>query len=152
VTATLDVNILLYAAQESSQFHERARRFLEHVAGGPAIFHLFWPVVIGYLRIATHPAVFDRPLSLERVIAGVDDLLDRPHLRVTGEAEDFWPVYRRVSDDVGARGNLVSDAHLVALMHQHGVSTIWSHDRDFRKFSGVRVKDPFEERYSAGFG
>jgi predicted nucleic acid-binding protein len=41
------------------------------------------------------------------------------------------------------RGNLVPDAHLVALMRQHGVSTIWSHDRDFLKFPGIKVQDPF---------
>ena len=44
------------------------------------------------------------------------------------------------------RGNLVPDAHLVALMRQHGVRTIWTHDRDFRKFNGIRVVDPFAQR------
>jgi hypothetical protein len=44
---------------------------------------------------------------------------------------------------VVARGNLVPDAHLVALMRQYGVSTIVSHDRDFRMFDGIRVHDPF---------
>ncbi len=34
------------------------------------------------------------------------------------------------------------DAHLVALMNQHGVSTIWTHDVDFRRFDGIRVYDP----------
>lgn len=28
-------------------------------------------------------------------------------------------------------------------MHQHGISTIWTHDRDFRKFDGITVRDPF---------
>lgn len=48
-----------------------------------------------------------------------------------------------MSSDAGARGNLVPDAHLVALMHQYGVRTIISHDRDFKKFDGIRVEDPF---------
>ena len=151
MTATLDVNILLYAANSSSERHERARRLLEHVAAGPAILHLFWPVLIGYVRIATHPAVFERPLGLEEALAGIDDLLDRPHVRASGEEDPFWPTFRRVAADVGSRGNLVSDAHLVALMGQHGVSTIWSHDRDFRKFTGITPKDPFDDRYTNGF-
>jgi toxin-antitoxin system PIN domain toxin len=151
VTAALDVNILLYAADRSSEHHERARRLLEHLAAGPAILHLFWPVLIGYVRIATHPAVFERPLKLEEALAGIDDLLDRPHVRVSGEEDRFWPNFRRVAAEVEARGNLVSDAHLVALMGQQGVSTIWSHDRDFRKFAGITPKDPFEDRYGSGF-
>jgi uncharacterized protein len=44
---------------------------------------------------------------------------------------------------VSPRGNLVPDTHLVALMHQHGVATIWSHDRDLRRFSAITVRDPF---------
>jgi uncharacterized protein len=151
VTATLDVNVLLYAADSSSERHERARALLEHVATGPAILHLFWPVLIGYVRIATHPAVFARPLGLEEALAGIDDLLDRSHVRVSAEDDPFWPTFRRVVADVKARGNLVSDAHVVALMGQHGVSTIWSHDRDFRKFRGIVLKDPFDDRYASGF-
>jgi uncharacterized protein len=151
VTATLDVNILLYAADSSSERHERARNLLQHLAAGPAILHLFWPVLVGYVRIATHAAVFERPLGLQDALAGIDDLLDRPHVRVSGEEDAFWPAFRRVAVDVEARGNLVSDAHLVALMGQHGVSTIWSHDRDFRKFTGITPKDPFDDRYASGF-
>ena len=42
------------------------------------------------------------------------------------------------------RGNLVPDAHLAALLIQNGVTTVWTHDRDFQKFPGIRVRDPFE--------
>jgi predicted nucleic acid-binding protein len=49
------------------------------------------------------------------------------------------------------RGNLVPDAHLVALMQQQGVATIWTADRDFRKFDGITVLDPFSDRYRDGF-
>lgn len=151
MTATLDVNILLYASDTASERHDRAQRFLDHVAAGPAIFHLFWPVLVGYVRIATHPAVFEQPLALAHALAGVEDLLARPHVRASREEDGFWSAFARVTGDVKARGNLVSDAHLVALMRQHGISTIWTHDRDFRKFSGISPKDPFDERYASGF-
>ncbi len=29
-------------------------------------------------------------------------------------------------------------------MLTHGVKTIWTHDRDFRRFRGIEVRDPFE--------
>jgi len=41
-------------------------------------------------------------------------------------------------------GNLVSDAHLVALMLENDVPTIWTRDRDFRRFQGIEERDPFE--------
>jgi hypothetical protein len=40
-------------------------------------------------------------------------------------------------------GNLVPDAHVVALMLEHDVGAIWTHDRDFRRFDGIEVRDPF---------
>jgi len=144
VSVTLDANVLLYASDEGSPFHERARRFLEGVAAGPGIVYLFWPTLMAYLRLATHPAVFDRPLPPDRAQANVESLVSLPHVQTPGEQERFWDVYRRVSDDVGARGNLVPDAHLASLMIQNGVRTMWTHDRDYRKFTGIEVRDPFE--------
>ncbi len=105
--------------------------------------YLFWPVVIAYLRIATHPAVFEHPLSAEAATGNIESLLALPHVRSPGEDDGFWETYRLVTAGVVVRGNLVPDAHLVALMRQHGVGTIWSHDRDFRKFEGITVLDPF---------
>jgi predicted nucleic acid-binding protein len=69
-----------------------------------------------------------------------------------GEIEGFWERYRHVTEGVHVRANLVPDAHLVALMHQHGVSTIWSRDRDLRKFDGITARDPFSDRFRDGFG
>ena len=58
---TIDANVLLYASDESSPVHARARAFVQRLADGPEIAYLFWPTVIAYLRIATPPAVFPRP-------------------------------------------------------------------------------------------
>ena len=65
------------------------------------------------------------------------------HIRAVGECDGFWPLYRRVADPMPVRGNLVTNAHIVTLMHQHGVREIWTNDRDFRKFDGIIVRDPF---------
>ena len=140
---TLDANVLLYASDESSPVHASARAFVQRLADGPEIAYLFCPTVIAYLRIATHPAVFARPLTAAEAIGNVEQLLARPHVRTTGEQERFWNRYREVSDDALPAGNLVPDAHLVTLMLENDVRTIWTRDRDFRRFPGVEVRDPF---------
>lgn len=144
MSAAVDANLLLYASDTASPFHGRARDQLESLARGPDLLYLFWPVVMTYLRVSTHPAVFDRPLSADTAARNVGTLLDRPHVRTPGEDEGFWDAYRTVSGALVVRGNLVPDAHLVTLMRQYGVGTIWSHDRDFRKFEAVTVRDPFD--------
>jgi toxin-antitoxin system PIN domain toxin len=143
MSSTVDVNVLLYASDEDSLFHHKALELLDGLAKGPDLLYLFWPIVMGYLRMSTHPAIFPRPLAPEVALHNVEQLVRLPHARAVGEAEDFWDVYRATTTDVVVRGNLVPDAHLVALMRQNGVGTLWTHDRDFRKFEHVRVRDPF---------
>ncbi len=144
MNVTVDANVLLYASDRSSPFHRRARDVVEDLARGPTIVYLFWPTIAAYLRIATHPAIFGAPLSPAEAYANVDALLSRPHVRAPGEGDDFWYRFREAAGNPPVGGNLVPDAHLVALMLEHGVRTILSHDRDLRRFDGIRVKDPFQ--------
>lgn len=140
---TLDANVLLYASDETSPRRQRARELLDDVAGGEELVYLFWPVLMAYLRIATHPAIFETPLAPTDAVANVEQLLSLPHVQTAGEGKRFWRSYRRLASDADARGNLVPDAHLAALMDENGVRTIWTHDRDFRRFPGIQVSDPF---------
>ncbi|GAA1403550.1 type II toxin-antitoxin system VapC family toxin [Pseudonocardia kongjuensis] len=109
---------------------------------GPGLVHAFWPVAMAYLRIATHPRIFTRPLDPATALANLEDLVSRPHIRTPGEGDGFWSAFRdTVAGDV-VRGNLVPDAHIAALMREHGVATIWTSDRDFRRFRDITVLDP----------
>jgi toxin-antitoxin system PIN domain toxin len=141
---TFDANILLYASDESSMYHPQARAFLEQVAGSDSLVYLFWPTAMAYLRIATHPAIFEKPLRTADAVANIDRLLALTNVQTVGEQDRFWASYRRVAEEADVRGNLVPDAHLVALMVENGVRTIWTRDRDYRRFPGIETRDPFE--------
>jgi toxin-antitoxin system PIN domain toxin len=97
---------------------------------------------MSYLRMATHPEIFARPLAQEDAARNLEALLAVPHCRVLSEEESFWDVYREVTRDVPTRGNLVPDARLAALLSQHGVVTLHTGDRDFTKFGFLDVRDP----------
>ena len=140
---SLDVNVLLYASDVASSHHAQANEFLARCASGDDLLCLAWPTVSSYLRIATHPAIFRRPLSHAEAGRNVGALLRLRHVRVLAEEEGFWDVYQEVTRDVPVRGNLVPDAHLAALLRQHGVRTLYTRDRDFLKFRFLDVRDPF---------
>ena len=143
MSAALDVNALLYASDEGSPFHRRARQFLAERAAGRDLLCLAWPTVMGYLRIATHPGIFVHPLSPAEAMANVDALVSLPHVRLLAEVEGFWEEYQDVVRGWPARGNQVPDAHLAALLRQHGVGTLYTSDADFRRFDFLRVVNPF---------
>jgi len=144
VSATIDANVLLYASDGQSPFRDRAVELIDEIALGPQIVYLFWPTVMAYLRLATHPSVFARPMSMEEARQNVSRLLDLPNVQTVGEQDRFWRRFGEVTDDSTPTGNLVPDAHIVALMLENGVRTIWTHDRDYRRFRGIEVSDPFE--------
>lgn len=139
----LDVNILLYASDTSSPYFEKAKSFIESCIIQREIFYLGWPTVMSYLRISTHPAIFDHPLSPDEAMGNIGTLMNLHHARFLSEEEGFWEVYRAITEQVPTRGNLVPDAHLAALLRHHGVKTLYTLDRDFLKFPFLNVRDPF---------
>ena len=140
---SLDANVLLYASDQSSDRHDRARRFVESCAAGPEILCLTWPTLMAYLRIATHPRIFAAPLNPDEALGNVAALVGLPHVRVVSEQDGFLDAYKHVGGDMPVRGNLVPDAHVAAILFQHGVRTLYTHERDFRRFDSLEVRDPF---------
>jgi toxin-antitoxin system PIN domain toxin len=143
VSYSIDVNLLLYASDRSSDRHAASRQFLERCAGRPDVLCLAWPTLMAYLRIATHPRIFDTPLTPDEALGNVAALLALPQVRAVSELEGFLGAYRHVSSNLPVRGNLVPDTQLAAILFQHGVRTLYSNDRDFRKFESLDLRDPF---------
>ncbi len=139
----LDANVLLYASNTASPEHMRARDFLSACARGTELLCLGWPTLMAYLRISTHPAIFPTPLSQGEAEGNIHALLQLPHVRVVSELDGFWEVYREVSATTRARGNLVPDAHLAAILKQNGIATLCTNDSDFRRFDFLELRNPF---------
>jgi uncharacterized protein len=119
-----------------------ARDLLYRLAGGPDLLYLFWPTIMGFLRISTHPAIFTSPQTPEQAASAITGLLQRPNVRAPAEQDGFWDIYRATADNQ-TRGNHVPDTHLAALMRQHGVNIIYTRDRDLRRYETVDARDPF---------
>ena len=142
MSVTVDTNILVYATDTGSDVGEAAQDLIERLARGPDLLYVFWPALMGFIRVATHPAINERPLTPVEAVDSVAALLARPHVRAPGESAGFLQIYETTAPKM-TRGRQVPDAHIAALMRQHGVATIYTRDTDFRRFDGIRVEDPF---------
>ncbi|MGH8538599.1 MAG: TA system VapC family ribonuclease toxin [Gammaproteobacteria bacterium] len=143
MSLAIDVNILLYASDADSPLHAPAVRFIERCSSAPEVFCLAWPTIMGYLRIAA-PRHLCETAFPEEAMRNIDSLLSRHQAYLMAEEEGFWELYRQVANDMRPRGNLVPDAHLAVLLRQHGIATLYTHDRDFRRFDFLSVVDPLE--------
>jgi len=141
---SVDVNVLLYASDTSSTKHAEAIRLPKQLASDPDLLCITWSTLTVYLRIATHPGIFAHLLLPDDALGNIESLLSLPRVRLLAEGEGILEIYREVTARFPARSNLVPDAHLAALLPQHGVRRLYTVDRDFRKFDFLKVADPFE--------
>jgi toxin-antitoxin system PIN domain toxin len=139
---SVDVNILLHAANAGSPHHARALTFLEECVVRDELFVLTWPTLAGFLRISTHPSVFAKPLLPHEATKNIDALLAQPRVRSVSEDESFWGTYLEVTKGRAIRGNLVPDAHLVALLQLHGVRTLYTTDEGLRRYTSLDIENP----------
>ena len=86
----VDLNILLYAVNSDAAHHARVRAWWENALGGQEPIGLTWIVLLGFLRLATNPRVFESPLTTEEALARVDAWLDHDNTRVVTESEEHW--------------------------------------------------------------
>ncbi len=140
---SLDVNVLLYATDETSPRYAAAQRFLFERSADPDICCVAWVTLLSYLRLATHPHITPAPLSPEQALANVASLLRLPRVVTVSEGDGFLDAYQEVTRDLNVRGNLVPDAHLATILRLHRVRTLYTADADFRRFSFLDVRDPF---------
>ena len=138
----LDLNLVLYALDESSPLHDEARPWLEQTLSGSATVAFAWSVLLGFVRLSTRAAVFASPLEVDEALDIVQGWLDQPAVTVVHPTERHAAVLRELLVPLGTGGNLTSDAHLAALAIEHGAE-LCSTDADFSRFPGLRWVHPF---------
>jgi uncharacterized protein len=139
----VDTNILLYAVNPASPEHARARARVEHLRRGTSPWFLTWGIAYEFLRVATHPAVFPRPLSISAAALFLRRLTDSPSLQILRESERHLALLEEeISATRGISGNHVHDAHVVVLMREHNLRAILTADKGFRRFKSIEVIDP----------
>ena len=137
----VDANLLLYAYHPRAEQHENSRVWLQSVLSGPDLVCFAWVTLWAFLRIATNPRVFDRPLSTAEAEGAISSWLAQPAANILEPGERHWEILRDLVRDGQAAGPLVMDAALAAIAIEHG-ATVCTTDRDFSRFSGLRWTNP----------
>lgn len=145
----LDTNILVHARREEMRFHAEARALLADLVTGDSPWAIPWPCVYEFLRVVTHPRAFRPPTPLDHAIEDLELIFDSPSLTLLSDGPAHRAHWRRAALDGRATGTLVHDAHIAALVLEHGVRELWTLDRDFARFPGVTMRDPFRDPISA---
>ena len=139
----VDTNVLIYAADQDSEFHSRCRTLLEQWRRQSSPWYLTWSICYEFLRVSTHPKVFRKPWSLTSAWQFLDAVLAASTASVLLAGDRHVEVLREtLAEFPHLRGNILHDASTAVLMREHGIQRIITRDSDFHRFSFVRVVDP----------
>jgi len=136
----VDTNVLVYAHREELPQHERAKRRLTLLAEGAARWSIPVFCLGEFLRVITHPRVFDPPFSPAEACDALGRIVESPSLVVLMPGDRFGTLLDQAVREADAVGNLVFDAQIAALCREAGVSALLTEDRDFERFQGFRTE------------
>ena len=138
----VDTNILVYAHRTDSPFHARARAALESLAGGAREWAIPWPCAHEYFAVVTHPRIYKTFTPAETAFAQLRSLQALANLAFIAESDGHLTHLESLSLAAMVQGGAIHDARIAAICLSHGVTELWSADRDFSRFPALAVRNP----------
>ena len=136
-----DANLLLYAYDSASPFHERAAGWWQDCLSGRETVGLCGVVLFAFLRIGTNRRAFVNPMQVEEATEHIREWLTRSVTDfLVAQESDVVQVLQWL-EAAGSGGNLTTDAQIAAIASRHR-ATVHTADTDFGRFSGVRWLNP----------
>lgn len=136
-----DINLLVFSYNEEARRHAAARAWWEGLMAGRVRVGIPWAVVLGFVRVVTHPAVLEAPLAPQAALARVRQWFLREHVQSLDPGPRHLSIVERLFEATGVGGNLTTDTHLAALAIEHQCE-LHSSDGDFARFPGLRWHNP----------
>ena len=139
-----DVNVLVYAHREDALNHVAYRAWLVELIQGDRAYGYSELALSGFIRVVTHPRIFNPPSSLGDALAFAGQIRNQPNGVQVSPGARHWSIFTNLCSRAGARGNLVSDAYFAALAIESGSDWITT-DRDYSRFPGLRWRHPLDQ-------
>lgn len=138
----LDTNILVYANRPEAAQHEQAQRAVTALLTSRARVALPWTCIHEALNVLTHPRIYDPPYLADNVLADLETLANHPRVSMLSETGAHLAILRTLTKNPLVVGPKVHDARIAAICIGHGVSELWTADRDFSLFPELKTRNP----------
>jgi toxin-antitoxin system PIN domain toxin len=135
----VDTNVLVYAHRSEAPQHERAARALASLAGSR--WAIPWACVHEFVGVVTNTRIFTTPTPAVTAFEALSAAQDAGAVFL-GESSDHLARLAGLLAKSGAAGPKVHDARIAAVCLSHGVSELWTADRDFGYFPDLRTRNP----------
>lgn len=137
----MDVNVLVSAHREDVANHSAYRQWLESVINGHGAFGYSELVLSGFLRVVTHPKVFEIPSALSSAIRFTEQIRNVNNAVCLAPGSRHWTIFMECLEQINATGNDIPDAYHAALAMEWGCEWVTA-DKGFKRFKGLKVRHP----------
>lgn len=122
-------------------FHARARNWWESILSGREPVGIPFIVILAFMRLTTHAALNENPMSVAMARERVESWEDVPIVRFLSSSPATLRLAWDLLQTAKGGGNLATDAMIAAHAAEIG-ATVFSNDRDFDRFPSIRRKNP----------
>lgn len=142
----VDSNLLIYSHREDSPFNQVAKELVDSLRHQSALWAIPWPCVHEFIGIVTHPNIYKPASSLANALAAIDALLAGGNVHLLSESPGYFEKLRELALAARLSGPRIHGARIAALCLHHGVSELWTADRDFSMFPRLKTRNPLVKR------
>ena len=139
----MDVNVLVYAHRQDVKNHLKFKTWLEDVINSNSAYGYSELVLSGFLRIVTHPKVFEEPSSLDMALSFVNQFRLQANSVCVAPGNRHWDIFQNLLVSIEAKGNLIPDAYHAALAIESGSEWVTT-DKGFKRFKGLKFFHPLQ--------
>lgn len=137
----LDANVLLYAVDRRSPFHDRGRVWLAETLNADERVGIPWQSLGTFLRIVTHRRAFRDPLTPQAAWKQAAAWLGARPVWTPVPGPRYADLLGGLIERYHVAGDLVTDVQLAALAFEHGLA-VASADTDFARFTEIEWLNP----------
>jgi toxin-antitoxin system PIN domain toxin len=117
------------------------------VINSPAAYAYSELVLSGFLRVVTHPKVFETPSTLSSALLFADQIRGGGHAICVAPGIAHWEIFTHCLNQLDAKGNDIPDAYQAALAMEWNCQWVTT-DKGFKRFKGLRVYNPLKSKNS----
>lgn len=139
----MDVNVLVYAHRQDVKDHMLYLRWLESIINSNIAYGFSELVLSGFIRIVTHPKIFEQPSTVESAVAFAQQIRTGSHAISLAAGNQHWKIFLDCIEQISAKGNDVPDAYHAALAKEWDCEWVTT-DKGFRRFKKLRVRHPLK--------
>jgi toxin-antitoxin system PIN domain toxin len=139
----VDTNILVYAHRSDARLHATAAKVMVQLAEDAEAWAIPWQCLVEFVAVVTNPRIWRVGATpMDAALLQIESWLESPTINTLAETPQFFATFRDLLLSSGVSGGQVHDARIAAICMYHGVSELWTADRDFGRFPRLKTRNP----------